>query len=66
MARFLLAATAVAALVVPVPGASACDPNRFPYCTTPCRAAIRHYDDLRASTSVELPGVPSTGLAGCP
>lgn len=56
----------VAALLAPASPASACDPNRFPYCMTPCRAAVHHYDELRASSSLELPAVPHTGLAGCP
>jgi len=56
----------VAALSAHASPASACDPGRFPYCMTPCRAAVHHYDEVRASTSVELPAVPSTGLAGCP
>jgi hypothetical protein len=65
--RALLAAlTAAAALAVAPAPASACDPERFPYCTTPCRALLWRYDELRASTSVELPAVPPVGLAGCP
>lgn len=62
-----LAGLAVVATLVAAPApASACDPQRFPYCETPCRALIRHYDELRASSSIELPAVPPVGLAGCP
>jgi hypothetical protein len=66
MARLLLAATMAAGVLVPVHGASACDPYRFPGCTPPCRSLVYRYDELRASSDVELPAVPHTGLAGCP
>ena len=50
----------------PVPAASACDPNTFPNCQTYCRAIVYRYDQLRSQTSVDLPAVPHTGVAGCP
>lgn len=67
-ARALLAAATVAAgLALPVSPASACDPNRFPYCTTYCRAIVSRYELVRdAVDRPALPGFPRTGLAGCP
>lgn len=63
-----LAAAAVAAgsVMLPVQPASACDPNRFPYCNTYCGAVISRYELLRDSSNVKLPPAPSIGLAGCP
>lgn len=61
-----VAAVAAGSMMLPVQSASACDPMTFPYCTTYCRALLRPYELLRDSSSIDLPPVPHTGLAGCP
>ncbi len=67
-ARALLAAATAAGLALPVSPAAACDPERFPYCTTYCKAIVSRYELVRDAMddAVELPGVPRTGVAGCP
>lgn len=62
------AAVAAGAALLPVQSASACRPNEFPHCTTPCKALVyRYYEEIPATyLGVNPPNVPSTGLAGCP
>ena len=65
----VLAALAVAAAapLLPAAPASACDPYRFPYCMTYCRALLQPYEMLRDGMYPSpLPAVPRTGIAGCP
>lgn len=65
--RALLAvATVAAGLALPASPATACDPYRFPYCMTYCRALLQPYESLRDVVYPPLPSVPRTGLAGCP
>lgn len=60
-------AVAAAAPVLPLAPASACDPDRFPYCTTYCRAVVSRYELVRdAVDRPSLPAFPRTGVAGCP
>lgn len=68
-----LAAAAIAAggVVLPIQQASACNPYAFPYCTTYCKAVLVYHVNpllVRAEYLVgeDLPGVPRTGVAGCP
>jgi hypothetical protein len=65
-ARLAAAVVAAGALALPVQSASACDPNSFPYCTTYCKAVVSRYNLIRQASDLPLPGVPSTGVAGCP
>jgi hypothetical protein len=60
------AAVVAASVTLPLPSASACDPYSFPYCTTYCKAIVSRYELVRDSSSIDLPPVPRTGLAGCP
>ena len=64
------AAVAAGSTMLPVQPASACEPYQFPYCTTYCKAIVSRYTLVAGSieyrTGIDLPGVPRTGLAGCP
>lgn len=68
MRRLLaLAAMGVAAASIALPStpASACDPNRPPYCMTACGVVVQEYQAVRNYTGGRLPYWYSLDLGVC-